>query len=537
MKQSKFRSVFQLVPLLTALLLSGCTSNPTRSTSPPETARAPDSVTKASDRKRPDRTSADLQFGPEKSEPATPEVLTAQSSDLWERIRTGNRLDIPKHPRIQHELDALQANPGFFLRTAQRSEPYLHFIVEEIERRGLPVELALIPAVESGFQPLARSPHQAAGLWQFIPSTGRAFGLKQTWWYEGRCDITASTRAALDYLERLAGQFDGDWALALAAYNAGPGMVRRAIKRNRDEGLPLDYWSLELPSETQQYVPRVFAFAKAVRSPDKFGIDLPPMPDRAQFTKVDLPGPIDLDLAAKLAQIDRDELQRLNPGFRRWATAPDGPHALLLPPDTTGTFSAGLAQLTPAQCVTLHHYRVKQGDTLASIAKRYDISAKQLRKANSMKSSHLNSGRQLIIPLPPVQAAKLARNESQKSSTKDKRKTSKPEVVHVVKRGDTLWKIARTHKVSQRKLAAWNGLTVNDTLRPGQLLHVVGLGGDQNVRAVVYRIKPGDSLYTIARRYKVSVKDLRRWNKLSDRYLQPGQRLKIYLRNPVTTAL
>jgi len=306
-----------LLPLISILLLSGCSSDPFRSQAP--TAVATDSSPVRSEAPE-HSTGAD----------AIPETHSEQDTpptDLWERIRRGQRLEIPDHPRVHRQLEWLAANSRHLEHTAQRAEPYLYFIVEEAERRGVPLELVLIPAVESGFQPRVRSPLQAAGLWQFMPSTAKGLGLKRSWWYEGRCDITSSTGAALDYLQNLVEQFDGDWELALAAYNAGPGTVQRAIRRNRERGLPLDYWSLELPRETTRYVPRLLAVAQAVRTPDAYGIVLPAIPNQAQFTRVDLPGQIDLTVAARLGEIELEELRRLNPGFLHWATDPGPPCA------------------------------------------------------------------------------------------------------------------------------------------------------------------------------------------------------------------
>jgi hypothetical protein len=219
----------RLLPLLSVLLLLGCTSNPFRSQIPAEAA---------TDRSPVGSEAPEYSAGAAAIPETHSERDTPPPADLWERIRRGQRLEIPNHPRVHRQLEWLAANSRYLEHTAQRAEPYLYFIVEEAERRGLPLELALIPAVESGFQPRVRSPLQAAGLWQFMPSTAKGLGLKRSWWYEGRCDITSSTGAALDYLQNLADQFDGDWELALAAYNAGPGTVRKAIRRNRERRLP-----------------------------------------------------------------------------------------------------------------------------------------------------------------------------------------------------------------------------------------------------------------------------------------------------------
>ncbi len=511
-----------LLSFLYILLLSGCNSNPSRSQGSAEATADSPVVT----------SEAPLFSATDSSVPEVHSERETSPTDLWERIRRSQGLEIPDRRRVRQQLQWLSANPGYLERTSQRAEPYLYFIVEEVEQRGLPMELALIPAVESGFQPQARSPLQATGLWQFMPATAKGLGLKRSWWYEGRCDVTSSTGAALDYLQQLVDQFDGDWELALAAYNAGPGTVRRAIRKNRERDLPLDYWSLELPKETTIYVPRMLAVAQAVRTPGAYGIDLPSIPNQPHFTRVDLPGQIDLGVAARLGGIELETLRRLNPGFHRSATDPDGPHELLLPIKSANNFSARLAKLPPQQRTTVHRYQIKRGDTLGDIAKRHGTSVTQLKKANNMRSTRVRVGGTLTIPTGPagkMMAATAPKPTAKRSTTRSTK--------HRVRPGDTLWGIARTHKVSHRRLAAWNGLSVKDTLKPGQLLRLTANSNGRANRSLSYRVRRGDSLYMIAKRFGVSVKKLRRWNRISGRHLQPGQVLTLYLHKPVTTAL
>ncbi len=512
-------------PLLLLLIvaLTGCISNPFRE---PETAETGARVTERILQHQPAEAEA-IELKPAKSMPKTlPHVVQNDlPPDLWERIRRGFRMPMADNPRIRHQVKWLEAHPNHLRWTSERALPYLHYIVEQVEQRGLPMELALLPAIESGFRPQVHSRYQAAGLWQFIPSTAGAFGLKQTWWYDGRCDITASTQAAFDYLQHLADQFEGDWLLTLAAYNAGPSLLRRAIERNRKEGLPTDYWSLDLPLETQSYLPRLLAVVQVVKQPAKHGIELTPIPNQVQFSSVELQRQIDLRLAADLAGMDQDELKRLNPGLLRWATDPDGPHRLLLPQNKAEVFAEKLAALPPEQWITLKRYRIRHGDSLSGIAQRHGVELADLKRLNKLSDSKILIGHHLLIPTSGPDGDSLADAGPNPKTTQHS---------HVVKPGDTLWDIARNYKLNLRQLATWNELARDHTLWPGQVLK---LKGDASSKPLTYRVRNGDSLYLIARRYGVTVADLKRWNRLSGSYLRPGQKLTLYPKSPITTAL
>ncbi|MGB1110769.1 MAG: transglycosylase SLT domain-containing protein, partial [Gammaproteobacteria bacterium] len=250
--------------------------------------------------------------------------------DLWARIRQSYSLGNHDHERIDYELKRYAGKNGFFKRIAERADPYLFLIVEEMERNGIPGEVALLPIVESAFKPFAYSHGRASGLWQFISATGLRYGMKQSWWYDGRRDVLASTQGAAKYLNTLKDHFDGNWLLALASYNTGEYRVLREMKKNRQAGKPTDFWNLDLPRETEAYVPRLLAMAKIIADPAKYGIDLPPISNEPKLAVVETGGQLDLAIAADMAGISLDELYRLNPGFNRWATDPDGPHRLLV---------------------------------------------------------------------------------------------------------------------------------------------------------------------------------------------------------------
>lgn len=321
--------------------------------------------------------------------------------DLFERMRAGYALPPVEDLRIRREIDWYVAHSAYLDRTFDRGRRYLHHIVLQLEERNMPCELALLPVVESAFDPFARSPSLASGLWQFIPSTGRRYGLDQDWWLDGRLDVLAATRAALDHLQDLHEEFDGDWLLALAAYNAGAGNVSRAVDRNRRAGRPTDFFHLDLRPETRAYVPKLLAIARLTAEPKRFGIVFPAIPNAPYFESVDVGGQVDLGLVANLAAIPLEELRALNPQYKRWATAPGGPHELLVPAPAKQRFHEVLATLPPSKRLRFVRHRVRRGDTLIAIASRYGVSLEALREVNRVRGSLIHPGQELLVPLPP----------------------------------------------------------------------------------------------------------------------------------------
>ncbi|MAB53658.1 MULTISPECIES: LysM peptidoglycan-binding domain-containing protein [Marinobacter] len=465
--------------------------------------------------------------------------------DLWHRLRAGFALDHDaSEPRVQAQLNWYKKHPRYIDRVVDRGSRYLHYIVSEAEKRGLPTELALLPVVESAFDPFAYSHGRAAGLWQFIPSTGKYFGLTQSWWHDDRRDIIAATDAALTYLDRLATRFDGDYMLALAAYNSGGGTVSSAMRRNRKRNQPTDYWSLDLPRETRHYVPKLIALAKIFDDPQAYGIELPPLDDEPYFEIVDTGSQLDLAQAAELAGVDIDEIYLLNPSYNRWATSPDGPHRLLVPRDHAETFATALKGMDPAKRVSWRNYKVESGDTLSTIAKRYSTTPSVIQQVNNLDSHIIRIGQRLMIPSAAEQAGTYSLSASERLARKQERSgknANGTRVDYKVRSGDTFWDIAREHRVSVRQLASWNGMAPGDPLMPGKKLVIWSKSkqpamlastnrGKGMVRKVGYQVRKGDSLSTIASRFAVNVRDIASWNDLNtSRYLQPGQSLVLYV--------
>jgi membrane-bound lytic murein transglycosylase D len=409
------------------------------------------------------------------------------------------------------------------------------------------MELALLPFVESAYDPFAYSHGRASGLWQFIPGTGKMYGMHQNWWYDGRRDVLVSTKGALDYLSYLSKRFDGNWLHALASYNSGSGRVSKAIKRNKKKGKAHDFWSLKLPKETRAYVPKLLALAKIVKSPESYNITLPVIPDAPYFDVVSTGGQIDLAQAASLAGIDIKELYKLNPGFNQWASAPMGPHRLLIPIGNAEQFEKALTELPPEKRLNWTRYNIKSGDSLIRIAKKFNTTPDLIKQVNQLRSNLIRENQKLLIPV--ASESKGYYNLSQHNRLKRKQgkisgSSGSKKLVHTVKAGDTMWDLSLAHKVGVRSLAKWNGMAPTDPIRPGQELLIwsrkdIGKASPaiptfrdkrQMIRKIGYRVRKGDSLARIANKFSVTIKDLVSWNKLNKKkYLQPGQKLTIYV--------
>ncbi len=465
------------------------------------------------------------------SEPAVTAQVQAKPAptDIWTRIRGNMSLPANGNSRIDGERSWFAKRQDYVDRVVRRATPYLHFIVEEIERRALPAELALLPIVESAYQPFARSPSGAAGLWQFVRGTGKFYGLKQNWWYDGRQDVVASTRAALDYLQKLHAEFSGDWLLAIAAYNCGEGNVHKAIRKNRRLGKPIDFWSLRLPRETRVYVPRLLAVSQIVRAPEDFNLTLNPIPNDTYFAQVNFDRQVDLTTAAATAGLTLKDFYVLNPGFKRWATDPVGPHRILVPKSRAANVLASADKLGSRHTQQFRRYKIAAGDSLLVIAKRHNTDVASLKSINNLKNNRIRAGQSLLVPTNTgrVEAA-VALAEAQgvyRTATRTYR----------VRPGDSLWRISRNWGTTINRLAAINGMNKSSILRPGQRLRIpvstVLASAPKNPKPAFlptsYTVQQGDSLWLIARRFQVRVTELQDWNRPLSQTLQPGQRINV----------
>lgn len=358
--------------------------------------------------------------------------LTASPDDLWARVRNGFGMPDLDSPLVANRQAWYLNRPEMLQRIFERSRRYLHHIVGELERRGMPTELALLPMVESAFNPLAYSSARALGMWQFIPSTGKNYKLDQNWWLDERRDIIASTSAALDYLQAIY-EMHGDWHLALASYNWGEHAVARAIAKNQAKGLPTDYSSLSMPGETRYYVPKLQALKNIVARPELFGITLDPIPNRPYFGTVDIRGDMDLALAAKLAEVPIEEFIALNPAFQRPLIRSDRTSQLVLPSDKVQTFRVNLERYaaTDQPLANWRTHGLKTGEQLDAVARRYGITLARLKQLNGITPRvKLHAGFNLLVPGPGAQipdhlAAQLPKMPSEpRKGSKGKRHKS-----------------------------------------------------------------------------------------------------------------
>ncbi len=458
--------------------------------------------------------------------------------DLFDRMRAGFAFDEVQEPAIDTQLSWFEHNPEYLERVFQRAQRYMYHIVTEAESRGMPLEFALLPVVESAYEPFAYSSGRAAGLWQFIPGTGERFGLKRDWWYDGRRDVIESTRAALDYLQALHDQFNGDWLLAIAAYNVGENNVQRELDYNIANGKKADFWHLRLPAETRAYVPKLLAMKRLMAEPERYGLEFAVIPNEPYFAVIDTDSQIDLKVAAQLAGTSYDELIALNPGFNRWATDPDGPNRMLVPIDNADAFEAALKTLSANDRVPTTRHEVTRKETLAAIAKQYGVSVAVISHVNGLKGNAVTPGETLKIPqisgpLPDkvmLAALRVDRPETDRSGRKQR------QIVYRVRAGETLSSIARRHGMPVSTLARLNNMDAQDTLVKGQRLVIKASArryrdeGAVSGRRVLYTVRSGDTVYSISKQFQVSVAQLKSWNGLNQRHqIKAGRRLVMYV--------
>jgi len=385
-------------------------------------------------------------------------------ADIWDRLRRGFRLGDLDSKYVAWYERQFTVHPRQLQRMFERARAYLPYIVERVDERGIPLEIALLPAVESAFKPDARSRANAVGMWQFIAATGKRYGLRQDRWYDGRRDVIDATRAALDYLQFLHVRFGGDWFLALAAYNGGEARVKRELSHNRRHGKPQDYTALRLRTETRHYVPKLLAIRNIVAEPSKFGITLPDIPNRSTITVVDTASQVDLSVISMLAHVPLSDVQQLNPGFKRRATPPDGPHRVVIPASHREQLVAGLMTLDPRKRLPWVRHRVIRGDYLYKIARYYAVSVEQIRQANGLSGSLIYAGQDLAIP--------LAGQTLQPDAVLGTGAATRTPHVHQVGPGDTLGSIAKRYRVHVSQLTQWNSIQPNAHLKLGQRIIV-----------------------------------------------------------------
>ena len=472
---------------------------------------------------------------------AAGELDGKKSNDLLSRIRAGFKIVYEDNHRIKAERKWFSSHPKYMSRVLSRAQAYMPYIVSELESREMPLEFALLPIVESAYDPFAYSHGRAAGLWQMIPGTARRFGIKQNWWYDGRRDIIDSTRAALDYLEYLYKFNNYNWLNAIASYNAGEGNIRRAIQNNKKLNKPIDFWNLKLNKETSTYVPKLLALVEIIANPENFNLTLPKIESEQTFKVIDIGSQLDLALAAELADISIDTIYQYNPGYNRWSTDPSGPHNLVLPINATKTFINELKKVPESERVRWRRHKIKSGEANSQIAEKYNTTIAAIRTSNDLKNNTIRAGHYLIIPVSKKPLSAYSKSAELRLEKIQNRVRSGNRYEHIVKNGESFWSISKKYQVSIRQLSAWNGMAPKDTLLVGKKLviwasdplkpraspkNVLG----NTIRKLQYTVRNGDSLYLIAKKFKVGIDEIARWNKLNkDKYLQPGQKLTVFV--------
>ncbi|AIA72163.1 membrane-bound lytic murein transglycosylase D precursor [Pectobacterium atrosepticum SCRI1043] len=436
--------------IIASVLLVGCQVSPHDTSQPKQHAQSLSSASQSEAGKYTD--------GRETSARWLDDDSIAQR-DLWNFIGDELKMGIPDNARIREQKTRYLKNKSYLHDVTLRAEPYMYWIVEQIKQRKMPMELVLLPIVESAFDPSATSSANAAGLWQIIPGTGRNYGLKQNQWYDGRRDVIASTTAALDMMQRLNTMFDGDWLLTVAAYNSGEGRVMQAMKANKAKGKPTNFWALALPRETSIYVPKMLALSDILKNSKKYGVNLPQPNESRALAKVELGQQIELTQAAEMAGLSLNKLKSYNSGYKRNVTAPNGPHYIMVPKAHVEQLKDSLAdgdiaaiqptrlEQTPAS----QQYKVRSGDTLSAIATRLNVSTKDLQSWNNLRS---------VGALKVGQTLQVAKASGTNGS-----------ITYQVRKGDSLASIAKRHGVNIADVMRWNTvINKNANIQPGDRL-------------------------------------------------------------------
>ncbi|PIQ43683.1 MAG: lytic transglycosylase [Gammaproteobacteria bacterium CG11_big_fil_rev_8_21_14_0_20_46_22] len=456
------------------------------------------------------------------------------ADNLWTVL--GDSFDLPdessSNAAVAWQIKWFMKNPKYVQKMAESAAPYLYYIFQQVKKRHLPAELALLPMVESAYDPYATNYGSgAAGLWQMMPGTASGFGLRLDWWYDGRRDVVASTNAALNYFVYLGKFFNGDWLLAIAAYDSGEGTVEDAIKRNARAGKPTEFWYLSLPYETETYVPKLLALATIISHPDEYPIQLPVVKNAPYLAKVNIGTQIDLSRAASMAGLSLDQLSELNPGYNRWATDPSGPHVLFLPITHVDRFKRELAKLPVKDRVSWNRALVRHGDTLDSFAKRYHTSVTLIRQVNHLHNNSIYPGQALFIPTGSDRLSKLVLHNEHLFNESHTRVRVMNITRHTVKKGETLWTIAKHYHVSVRQIKFWNSLR-SDYVAPGTSLIIWPPHNKKHPTYWAptyhhYRVKSGDTVWDIAVKYHINPDVLVKLNHIQHNFIKPGMDIKV----------
>ena len=394
---------------------------------------------------------------------------------------------------------------------------FLYFVIKELEKNNLPIELSILPYIESNYDPFSISPSGAVGMWQFMPRTGRLYELNKSWWSEDRHDPFKSTEAAIGYLKYLYQRFDGDIYLSIAAYNAGPSLVDKRINQNKKKGEDIDFWSLNLPTQTKNYVPKYIALRELILNPEKYGITLPNIPYESVVQKITIPGQVEILALSEYLEIKPELLYKLNAGYTKWASAPKDESIFFIPKEKYFLFSSEKNPFNKTNDINWISHTVNKGDNLWDLAIKYDTEVAVIKEVNYLNNDLLSINDNLLIPLGKTKSNNFI-----------------PYEMYIVSEGDTLWSIAKKYNLNVNDLARMNSLNKNEYLQLGQQLSI----GNKNIyrnmeskkRTILYSVKQGDTLFKISELFDVTISSIEEINKFSNPTLMPGQIIKIAIR-------
>ncbi len=495
---------------------------------------------------------------------------SGNSQNLWDQI--ANDFTLSRYsdtPEVKEQIRWYQNHPKELSNIASQAAPYLYYVHQEVKDKGLPGELALLPIIESSYDPFAYSHVGAAGLWQMMPGTGSDLGLKHSYWFDGRRDVVSSTQAALSYLSYLDNFFDDNWLLAIAAYNSGPGTVLNASKENKGHQHNTQFWSLHLPAATEEYVPRLLAIAAIIRNPEKYGVHLPDIPNEPYFAKVNIDKPMQLSEVAQLSNMSLDDVYSLNPGYNHLKTSPEGPSHLLIPVEKVQTFKDNMdaqgttikvqmpspskdkdttapkdTEVSPSQN-TVITYRVHTGDTLNKIATHNHVSLKDLQAWNHLTAkSVLHKNQTLSLNDPNTisdtsKADTAIADPSTADTTKSDKASAQAATTDSAKSDITLAEVLSTDSSKSDATSTDPSTTdsskskAQDTAATADAAQKPSLAETEHSKKIAaaiatsYKVKSGDTLSSIAKKHKVSVDSLRHYNHLKSDHLKLGQVIKV----------
>jgi membrane-bound lytic murein transglycosylase D len=438
--------------------------------------------------------------------------------NVWDRIKdasTSEQTNLDE--KTLEYINTYLANPAQLDKLLEKGRYFIFFVLEELDRYRLPAELALLPYIESNYDPFSISASGAMGIWQFMPATARIYNLKDTWWYEQRHDPLVSSKAAVRYLAYLHNRFNKEITYTLAAYNGGPTRLEKQIKLNKRAGQPTNYENLKLPKQTKEYVPKFRAILELVLNADKYGINLPNFPNKKVLGSIELDGQVEILAFSEFAGLKPEFVYKLNAGYTKWASPPGKKTKFNVPVELEGTLNLKKDQFIQTNQINWVTHKVSKGDSLWKIAEKFETEVNVLKKVNYLASNILSLNQELLIPL-----------------SNDQNQTFIPYQAHIISEGDTLWNLGIQYKISPAEIAKNNGLRINSPLTIGKELNI----GNKNIyrtinskkRTILYSVKQGDSLYRIADIFNIEISDIRSINELSNNEIKPGQVLKIIIK-------